>query len=164
MKFRAWDGQDTMIYFDFNSIKHDGLIDWNENKYSDTGGGLYIDNCDVMQYTGLQDKTGRDIFDGDIVGIEDVYHFIERDGWKPEEGNWKIIGKKSRNFIRKEAGEEKYIAGYRLKVVRWEKDSCGFEPFSDSEENCGCCGGGDNPNSFEVLGNIYENPELLDNK
>lgn len=119
IKFRAWDGQDTMIYFDFNSIRHDGLIDWNENKYSDTGGGLYIDNCNVMQYTGLQDKTGRDIFDGDIV----------------ETDTENIVSIKYNNdFGAYQAG------GFPLTK-------------RDIEEL-----------NIEIIGNIYENPELLDNK
>lgn len=48
-----------------------------------------------------------------------------------------------------------------IKIVRWENDSCGFEPFSDSCENCGCCGGGLTPKLVLVIGNIHDNPELL---
>ena len=41
-------------------------------------------------------------------------------------------------------------------VVRWENDSCGFEPFSDSEENCHHCGGGLEPDCCEVIGTIFD--------
>lgn len=46
-------------------------------------------------------------------------------------------------------------------LVRWEDKSCGFEPFSDSIENCGHCGGGVQPDIAIVVGNIHDNPELL---
>lgn len=130
IKFRAWDGQDTMIYFDFNSIKHDGLIDWNENKYSDTGGGLYIDNCDVMQYIGLQDKTGRNIYEGDILKWSD---------WRP-------------NFY-----EYEHLYKYSNKVVNWSKKYGSWILDEKEELNLGIY------SNVEIIGNIYENPELLDN-
>lgn len=117
IKFRAWDGQDTMIYFDFNSIKHDGLIDWNENKYSDTGGGLYIANCGVMQYTGLQDKTGRDIFEGDIL-----YN---------NKANWEVGFDEGGYWMRQREGQHKFI-------------------FINEAQHS------------EIIGNIYENLELLE--
>ena len=112
----------------------------------------------LLQFTGLKDKNGKEIYDGDIVGEEGVYRFLER-GWEHSKGKWKIIGEKSKNFTGKK--EERYIAGYHLLVVKWENTSCGFEPFSDSKENCFHCGGGKNQKNFEVIGNIYKNPELL---
>lgn len=41
-------------------------------------------------------------------------------------------------------------------IVRWENNSCGFEPFSDSEENCHHCGGGLEPDHCEVIGTVFD--------
>jgi uncharacterized phage protein (TIGR01671 family) len=124
-KFRAWDGLDTMIYFDLESIKHDGLIDWNENKYSDTGGGLYIANCDVMQYTGLKDKNDKEIYEGDILKVNGCYQD-------------KFIVEFSAPTFCLFDGRDGVLASEDFGWDYWEQS--------------------------EVIGNIYETPELLDNK
>ena len=46
--------------------------------------------------------------------------------------------------------------------VEWRNESCGFEPFSDSCENCGHCGGGLRNKDSVVIGNVHDNPELLE--
>ena len=70
------------------------------------------DNLIVEQYTGLHDKNGKEIYEGDIV----------TDGV----GKYKIV--------------------YDLKLA-------GYQPY--------CIFRDDPENYCEVLGNIYENPELL---
>ncbi len=74
-------------------------------------------HCKLMQYTGLKDKNGREIYEGDI--LKDL------DGNKEE-----VIWDEGCVFIKHQDGTSDFIS------VR---------------------------NYFEIIGNIYENPELLVN-
>ena len=80
----------------------------------------YCDDGALMQFTGLTDKNGKDIYEGDI--------FIHHDHLDPKP----------------------------MCVIEWDKDEVCFQPsiglMSESNE------------WFEVIGNIYENPELLEAK
>lgn len=91
IKFRAWDGGEIV----YNS----------EPEYMGYAlfGGF---NGEVMQFTGLLDKNGKEIYEGDIVIGENKVLFVV-EWW--ERGQWSIAG------------------------------------FKD----------------IEVIGNIYENPDLL---
>lgn len=101
-------------------------IDFNE-KYvaNDDGTVYYFDEIELVQYTGLKDKNGVEIYEGDIV--ETVYNgevFAGVVVYDLSEVDFKVTD-----------GKEKYGRN--------------FQYLAGNDEN-------------EVIGNIYENPELLE--
>ena len=79
------------------------------------------DNWKVMQYTGLNDKNGKEIYEGDIVKSNDNHLFVINFKYGSFGANWI-----KDNFV-------------------WYSFATNF--FIEKK--------------FEVVGNIYENPELL---
>ena len=120
IKFRAWDKLNyrflsmPLVGIDF---ENDCVNSYEIEQISDTEYKTVQNVCysyELMQYTGLKDKNGVDIYEGDIV-----------------KGN--------------------YLKG--IGVVEWNDKFCKFDishkiNITPSDE-------------FEVIGNIYENPELL---
>lgn len=97
-----------------------------------------LDVWHIMQFTGLTDKNGVEIYEGDIV------HYL----YKPSEG-WSadavaVISWKGTGFFIKP------ISGHCLTCWLVSLPGAG-----ESEKN--------NP-LFEVIGNIHSNPELLEQK
>ena len=86
-------------------------------------------DIEVLQFTGLQDRNGKEIYEGDIL----KYNF-------PYDGRLKHIGP---------------VTYFETQASFGLKDIYGNEiPLYRITAN----------NYFEVIGNIYENPELLEEK
>lgn len=135
IKFRAWDPTcDHMIYSDCTEedywwrIGEDGIsIEWYDQciiKLTpdgpvETDGWVEISNSVIMEYTGNKDKNGKEIYEGDVVEVEEWREKADCTGshWK-----WYV-----------------YVVSYQDQ--QWLPE--------DLDE-------------AQIIGNIYENPELLE--
>lgn len=121
IKFRAWDTDHQKMLTGFDIFKEcycDVIMDHSK------------DSIKWMQFTGLKDKNGKEIYEGDVIkyfldcsfdtGIDEPRYVDE-----------------TREFV---------------ETVYWIDEIAGFNPFcnTECEENT------------EVIGNIYENPELTE--
>ncbi len=131
IKYRAYDKKagkmiypKEISYFDINGIEHAGYrtifvdILGNVLIYLHSTGGTekveFLENAIPMEYIGLKDKNGKEIYEGDVI---------------------------------------KESFGKNFEVVFWEGCFC----YKTDEKH----GQIFNPKDVEVIGNIFENSELL---
>ena len=137
-KFRAYDsGSLSRMYQPDEVMVGNGNI-WIIDEDSVAGEWIVNNDIHLMQSTNLHDKNGKEIFEGDIV---------KRDGIKRPEvvrfGEW--IDVDSLGY------KEQYIGFY------FESEHEGQEWLHSVEPQFN--------HLYKIIGNIYENPELLeDNK
>ena len=122
-KFRAWTEEGEVMYYDVYPFKDDTLLlSYDEIAFDEVPASDFI----LMQSTGLKDKNGKEIYEGDIVVAMSQ--------------GVKALGKVKRR-----------IDGYWLMYPAWQHGELWHIVKNVDTGETG----------VEVIGNIYENPELL---
>lgn len=121
-KYRAWDKElQTMLDVSLIDFKK-GVLVGEHWEFGETN-FMSFDEIVIMQTTGLLDKNGKEIFEGDILGTKD--------------------------------GLLNGVVEYRSDLGMWTNSLIRYNNF---ERLCTVA------NSREIIGNIHENPELLEVK
>ncbi len=133
IKFRAWDKDGKIMVFSMDGFVEDfdvfSIGDWcNKAGY------------ELMQYTGLKDVNGKEIYEGDVVEWDDN-----------SKGRWRrrcVVGWEQSHYTLNGYFYDANIKGSKRHAIEFSFGSFMYE--SDGE--------------LEVIGNIHEHSQLMETK
>jgi len=143
-KYRAWDSAKKEMFKDTFAITESGqVVVVEQESVASSPDYVFVDHLVIMQSTGLKDKNGKEIFEGDILEIQGIKMIVKF-------GSYKYLETSKNN-------------GHILGILH---DGLGFYV------ECINAADPDNISPFEpetlknsqIIGNTYENRELLEDK
>jgi uncharacterized phage protein (TIGR01671 family) len=154
-KFRAWDKISKKMRFNYIAKSGDEKGDWilfgaddKEGVFGGWNNPYPREMFELMQYTGLKDKDGREIYEGDILSYKSESKVVV------VEETYEVRHGKYNNGLT----YEDYIGGYgwyghpiQMLINDELSDFFGINYLIPGDELSG----------GSVIGNIFENPELL---
>ena len=149
IKFRAWDkDNEIMIYSDNCDFDNTAFIVTKTGLqfyYIDTDRYLQEANTVNMQYTGLKDKNGKEIYKGDILKVKTGWYMSDKENSKHKFNN----SIKGTTYWSVEHKVFSHQVGFRVYGIDRRFNKL-LTPNTIIN------------NDVEVVGNIYENSELLE--
>ena len=144
IKFRFWDLKNN-TWVKQMGLYDDGLIgDFSECFHNIAGkNGKYFV---AQQFTGLQDKNGRDIYEGDILKIEITDEVVPANN-----------GRKINASVRWDAFYARWITEGKIEKGLLDGEQYPF----GCNENCYVDYYSSDSVNAKIIGNIFENKELL---
>ena len=133
IKFRAWFEEQMLPNEEFTLENNKGIY----YKTVDQGCGCCFEDethylTEIMQFTGLKDKNGKEIYEGDIIRISRV---LDYDNFVTDV------------YFKDSAFRYRFSDGSGSVLPRHTKKVKGYEGVTED---------------IEVIGNIFENKELLE--
>ena len=135
IKFRVWDGE--KYHHEIDLLSDGYVVSWSHGKdgalIGAIGDGRVMGGVVLEQYTGLKDENGKEIYEGDMIGVG--AHIVRYD---VAQGGYCAFEQPGNNDCYR----------YPLTCGGFTMDETGIPQLID--EN--------------VIGNIHENPELLEER
>lgn len=133
IKFRAWDKMNNKMILDCGKYNHYWF------------GENYKKDIEFMQFTGLLDKNGKEIYEGDVI------EFVDK--WEWYKGQYAIdmmfaVGDEYQKLQQKYEAESMH----RFVVEFQPTEGYNLSKYDLSQ------------NRYEVIGNIWENSDLVNQK
>ena len=126
IKFRAWDGDLKKMICGLGNM----MTEWDSYRSYEVEDILKDES--IMQFTGLSDKNGKEIYEGDIVkNLYLKFNQLLEVYWQEGEAKGEWLNKKP---------------GFKFRVID-DNGNIGMKIFT--------------PDTLEIIGNIYENKNLL---